>query len=50
MDKPVVIDEYTPDWALQFIEEQRLLKSIIGDKAIAVEHIGWVGNIFKNLL
>ncbi|PAQ15493.1 hypothetical protein CD798_06820 [Bacillaceae bacterium SAOS 7] len=40
MDQPVVIEEYTPDWALQFKGEQKLLKSIIGDKAIAIEHIG----------
>jgi GrpB-like predicted nucleotidyltransferase (UPF0157 family) len=40
MEKTVVIEEYTPDWVLQFQEEQRLLKGIIGDKAIAIEHIG----------
>ncbi|MGF9958653.1 GrpB family protein [Bacillus mycoides] len=40
MERPVVIEEYTPDWALQFKEEQRLLKGIMGDKAITIEHIG----------
>lgn len=40
MENSVVIEDYTSDWALQFKEEQRLLKNIIGDKAIAVEHIG----------
>ncbi|MGD6796266.1 GrpB family protein [Metabacillus indicus] len=40
MGKPVVIEEYTPDWVLQFQEEQRLLNGILGYKAIAIEHIG----------
>ncbi|MDF2084521.1 hypothetical protein [Bacillus pseudomycoides] len=40
MERPVVIEEFTPDWALQFKEEQRLLKGIMGDKAITIEHIG----------
>ena len=40
MDKPVVIEEYTPNWALQFTEEQKIIKNIIGDTAIAIEHIG----------
>ncbi|EJR30455.1 hypothetical protein S3E15_02754 [Bacillus mycoides] len=40
MERPVVIEEYTPDWALQFKEEHRLLKGIMGDKAITIEHIG----------
>ena len=40
MEKPVVIEEYTRDWVLQFQEEQRLIKGIMGEKAIAIEHIG----------
>ncbi|MDP7981097.1 GrpB family protein [Bacillus sp. WLY-B-L8] len=40
MDKPVVIEEYTPNWTLQFTEEQKIIKEIMGDAAIAIEHIG----------
>ncbi|MGG2018037.1 GrpB family protein [Bacillus sp. S10(2024)] len=40
MDKPVVIEEYTPNWALQFKEEQQMIKNSIGDTAISIEHIG----------
>jgi len=40
MDKPIVIEKYTPNWALQFKEEYRLIKNIILDKALAIEHIG----------
>ena len=28
MDKQVVIEEHTPEWALQFKEEQRILNNI----------------------
>ncbi|MEH6891470.1 GrpB family protein [Bacillus sp. JJ864] len=40
MEKPIVIEEYTPNWTLQFTEEQKIIKNIIGDAAIAIEHIG----------
>ncbi|HDX9579185.1 TPA: GrpB family protein [Bacillus pseudomycoides] len=40
MDKPVIIEEYTTNWALQFTEEQKIITNIIGDVAIAIEHIG----------
>ncbi|WP_020060306.1 GrpB family protein [Bacillus sp. 123MFChir2] len=40
MNKPVVIEEYTAKWALQFTEEQKSIIGIIGDVAIAIEHIG----------
>ncbi|HEY2422000.1 MAG TPA: GrpB family protein [Neobacillus sp.] len=40
MEKSVVIEEYTSDWVLRFQEEQRILKGIFCDKAIAIEHIG----------
>ncbi|MFD0770511.1 GrpB family protein [Bacillus sp. CGMCC 1.60114] len=40
MDKPIVIEEYTPNWALQFKEEQKIIKDIIGSTALAIEHIG----------
>ncbi|MDC2865025.1 GrpB family protein [Bacillus sp. BP-3] len=40
MDKPVVIEEYTSKWTLQFTEEQKIIKDIVGDAALAIEHIG----------
>jgi GrpB-like predicted nucleotidyltransferase (UPF0157 family) len=40
MEKSVVIEEYTSDWVLRFQEEKRILKGILCDKAIAIEHIG----------
>ncbi|ENQ3107781.1 GrpB domain, predicted nucleotidyltransferase, UPF0157 family [Bacillus sp. 491mf] len=40
MDKPVVIEEYTAKWALQFKKEQKIIKDIIGDAVLAIEHIG----------
>lgn len=40
MEKQVYIEEYTSDWVKQFQEEREILKGIIGQKAIAIEHIG----------
>ncbi|MGP0689648.1 GrpB family protein [Priestia aryabhattai] len=40
MDKQIVIEKYTSDWALSFNEEKKLLKDIISDIAILIEHIG----------
>ncbi|MCM3705050.1 GrpB family protein [Cytobacillus firmus] len=40
MEKPVFIEEYTSDWVKQFQEEREILKWIIGEKVIAIEHIG----------
>ncbi|MDQ0808102.1 GrpB family protein [Priestia megaterium] len=40
MDKRVVIEKYTSDWALSFKEEEKLLKDIMSNKAISIEHIG----------
>lgn len=40
MEKPVYIEEYTSDWVKQFQEEREILKGIMGQKAIAIEHIG----------
>lgn len=40
MDKQVVIEAYTENWSYQFQEETVLLKKIVGDRAIAIEHIG----------
>ena len=40
MERPVVIEEYTTDCALQFKEERKLLKGIMGDTASTIEYIG----------
>ncbi|PEA55655.1 hypothetical protein CON64_05805 [Bacillus pseudomycoides] len=40
MEKPIVIEEYKPNWTLQFTEEQKIIKNIMGDAAITIEHIG----------
>ena len=40
MDKRVVIEKYTSDWALSFKEEEKLLKDIMSNKALSFEHIG----------
>ncbi|WP_144646571.1 GrpB family protein [Priestia megaterium] len=40
MDKQVIIEEYTSNWALSFKEEEKLLKDIMSNKAISIEHIG----------
>lgn len=40
MDKQIVIEKYTSNWALSFNEEKKLLKDIISDIAISIEHIG----------
>lgn len=40
MDKQIVIEKYTSDWALAFNEEKKLLQDIIGDIATSIEHIG----------
>jgi GrpB-like predicted nucleotidyltransferase (UPF0157 family) len=40
MDKRVVIEKYTSNWALSFKEEKKILKDIMSDTAISIEHIG----------
>ncbi|WP_078552101.1 GrpB family protein [Bacillus alkalicellulosilyticus] len=40
MEKHVVIEDYTPDWVRRFQEEKNILKGIMSEKAIAIEHIG----------
>ncbi|OPH47266.1 hypothetical protein BC351_12260 [Paenibacillus ferrarius] len=40
MDKSVVIEEYNKDWALEYEQEEGKIKELLGNKAIAIEHIG----------
>ncbi len=37
---PAVIENYDPNWPLTFVEERQELVRLIGDLAIAIEHIG----------
>jgi GrpB-like predicted nucleotidyltransferase (UPF0157 family) len=38
--EPVVIVEYSPDWAPQFEQIRALLLTTLGELALAVEHVG----------
>jgi GrpB-like predicted nucleotidyltransferase (UPF0157 family) len=40
MGKPIIIEDYNPNWIVKFEEEKRHLKAIMKDKAIAIEHVG----------
>lgn len=40
MEKPVVIEEYNEEWSFKYQQEERGIKEILGDIAIAIEHIG----------
>ncbi|MBG9812075.1 glutamate-rich protein GrpB [Bacillus endophyticus] len=40
MDKQVVIEKYTSNWASSFQKEKKLLKDIMSDTVISIEHIG----------
>lgn len=40
MEKQVYIEPYTSKWVIQFQKERALIQQIVGDKAIAIEHIG----------
>ncbi|MZQ81234.1 GrpB family protein [Paenibacillus sp. 5J-6] len=40
MEKPVVIEHYNENWPFEYIQEERKIKEIFHQKAIAIEHIG----------
>ncbi|MGD6792771.1 GrpB family protein [Metabacillus indicus] len=40
MDKEIIIEEYSIDWARQFEQEKRKLSEILGDRVKSIEHIG----------
>ena len=40
MPQPIVIVDYDPEWTSRFDEEALRLLGAIGDKAVALEHIG----------
>ncbi|MCM3541833.1 GrpB family protein [Priestia megaterium] len=40
MGKPIIIEDYNPNWIVKFEEEKRHLRAIMKDKAIAIAHVG----------
>ena len=40
MDKPVIIEDYNPNWFKDFEQEKRKLLNILNGKMITIEHIG----------
>ncbi|MFE4124449.1 hypothetical protein [Priestia sp. YIM B13486] len=36
MGKPIIIEDYNPNWIVKYEEEKRHLKAIMKDKAIAM--------------
>ena len=40
MDKPVIIEDYNPDWYKNFEQEKRKLMKILNGRIIYIEHIG----------
>lgn len=40
MEKPVIIEHYNEKWPLAYIQEARKIKELLGQKVIAIEHIG----------
>ncbi|OAS21557.1 GrpB family protein [Paenibacillus oryzisoli] len=40
MEKQVVIEEYNEKWVFEYEQEERIIKDVLADKAIAIEHIG----------
>lgn len=40
MEEVVMLEAYNANWATEFDSEQRKLRKLLGDQAIAIEHIG----------
>ncbi|WP_284646239.1 GrpB family protein [Paenibacillus silviterrae] len=40
MEHPVVIEEYNEKWPFEYQQEERKIKDVLANKAIAIEHIG----------
>jgi GrpB-like predicted nucleotidyltransferase (UPF0157 family) len=38
--KPIETSEYDPGWPLWYADEERRLRSILGDRVIRIEHVG----------
>ena len=39
-EKPIVIEKYNPQWSLFFENESRKIKSVMGENAIKIHHVG----------
>jgi|Deesub1362A_J573_1020465.scaffolds.fasta_scaffold00079_108 GrpB-like predicted nucleotidyltransferase (UPF0157 family) len=40
MKGPIIIVDYNPQWPILYEEEKIMILSVIGDKVVAIEHIG----------
>ncbi|MGD1994348.1 MAG: GrpB family protein [Anaerolineae bacterium] len=40
MSYPVIIVDYDPDWSAQYAAEADRIREVLGDRVVAVEHIG----------
>ena len=40
MPLPIIIVDYSPEWATEFRKEQARIRGAIGDQVLAIEHIG----------
>ncbi|MFS0597959.1 GrpB family protein [Peribacillus frigoritolerans] len=40
MEKPIMIENYNPNWVTEFEQEKAKIKEVLKDKPICVEHIG----------
>lgn len=38
--RPIIIEKYNPQWALFFEKESRKIKSVLGENAVEIHHIG----------
>ena len=38
--KPIIIEKYNPQWAVFFEKESRKIKSVMGENAVEIHHIG----------
>lgn len=39
-DRPYTVEAYNPEWVTRFNEEERIIKTVFGDKASRIEHVG----------
>lgn len=39
-NRPYSVEPHNPQWALKFQKEREILKSILGDRALKIEHVG----------
>lgn len=50
--KPVIIEEYNPEWPKKFLEIKTILEHTLGNDVLRIEHVGstsirkWLQNLF----